>query len=759
MNDRHIGNPAMFDDPAMESLIADVADEFADRLARGERPEVEEYARRHPAIASVIRRVLPALQVMRLSGSGPVATLIATPGSDPVGTLGDFRLIREVGRGGMGVVYEAMQISLGRKVALKMLPFAAALDPKQLQRFKTEAQAAAHLHHASIVPVYGIGCERGVHYYAMQFIEGQSLDALLDELRRDRAAASERSATSGEPTAHQSGPLAATIRSTSSPTYFRTVAQWGIQAAEALEHAHQFGVLHRDIKPGNLIVDVHGHLWITDFGLARCQSDAGLTVTGDLVGTFRYMSPEQALGRRAELNQGTDIYALGATLYELLTLEPVFAGNDRQELLQRIAFEDPRPPRRVRKEIPGELETILLKAMEKQRDSRYGTAGELAEDLQRFLDDRPILARKPNVVEKAAKWARRHRVVVLSAVVLLLLAVVGLAISTVLVSREQARTKAAYGLLAQEEARTRAAYESEAQQRWQAEENFRQAQEAVDFFAHLSESELRDRPETRRKFLEAALQYYQAFIEQQGSNSSIRAELELSHMHVAKILKEIGSPADAQAATKFLQGGDYLRLLSNEAVQRDLVLSREQTTKIIEQIDRRGELFRDYRGWSADDWLARSHKLAAFDRAALAVLNSAQVKRLHQIAIQQQGVQAFLDPEVADTLQFTAEQRDKLRAMADEIRRLSQEDFRRFMFSPGRPGPGGFRPGGRRSEMDLAGPKRPEDPLKVLKEQMLASLTPAQRAKWDEMIGEPFTEMRHGGPSPGGPGGPRPFGP
>jgi eukaryotic-like serine/threonine-protein kinase len=759
----------LYNDPSLESLIADVADEFTERLGRGERVDAEEYARRHPAIADVIRRVLPALQVMRLSGSGPVPTVaMKSVSSDsvddsvasPVGTLGDYRLIREVGRGGMGVVYEALQISLGRKVALKVLPFAAALDSKQLQRFKTEAQAAAHLHHPSIVPVYGIGCERGVHYYAMQFIEGQSLDAMLDELRRDRAGeATARPATAGEPTAHQSGSLAATIRSTSSPAYFRMVSQWGIQAAEALEHAHQFGVVHRDIKPGNLIVDTQGHLWITDFGLARCQSEAGLTVTGDLVGTFRYMSPEQALGRRAELNQGTDIYALGATLYELLTLEPVFAGNDRQEILQRIAFEDPRPPRRLRKEIPTELETILLKALEKQRDCRYATAGEMAEDLRRFLDDRPILARKPNIIEKAGKWARRHRVVVVSAVALLLLAVVGLTISTVLISGAQARTQAAYALLAQEQSRTREAYELEAQQRSQAETNFRQAWQAVDFFAHLSESELRDHPEKRRKFLEAALQYYQAFIEQQGGDSSIRAELELSHMHVAQILKEIGSPADAQAATKFLQGGDFLRLLSHEAVQKDLLLTREQTTKITQQLDRRSDLFRDYRGWTAEDWLARSQKLATFDRAALAILNTGQMKRLQQIALQQQGVQAFLEPEIADTLQLSTEQRDKLRAMSDEIRRLTQEDFRRNMGPPG-PGPGrrgGFGPGGgwRRPDLEPAGPMRTEDALKILKEQAMATLTPAQKARWNEMIGEPFVgETRHGGPGGPGPGGP-----
>ena len=182
-----------------------------------------------------------------------------------------------------------------------------------------------------------------------------------------------------------------------------------MQAAEALEHAHELGVIHRDIKPANLLVDGRGNLWITDFGLAHCQSQAGLTMTGDLVGTLRYMSPEQALAKRVLVDQRTDIYSLGATLYELLTLEPVFDGRDRQELLRQIAFEEPRPLRRLNKAIPAELETIVLKAMEKNPADRYATAQELADDLERFLKDEPIRAKRPTLVQRARKWSRRHR--------------------------------------------------------------------------------------------------------------------------------------------------------------------------------------------------------------------------------------------------------------------------------------------------------------------------------------------------------------
>src|SRR5205823_14119961 len=186
-----------------------------------------------------------------------------------------------------------------------------------------------------------------------------------------------------------------TLASTHDRALFHTIARLGMQAAEAIDYSHELGVIHRDIKPANMLVDGRGKLWITDFGLVHCQSQAGLTMSGDLVGTLRYMSPEQALAKRVLVDHRTDIYSLGATLYELLTGEPVFAGNDRQELLRQIAFEEPRPPRRVNRAIPAELETIVLKALEKNPAERYGTAQELAQDLERYLKDEPIRARRP----------------------------------------------------------------------------------------------------------------------------------------------------------------------------------------------------------------------------------------------------------------------------------------------------------------------------------------------------------------------------
>ncbi len=362
-----------------------------------------------------------------------------TPGNGAAGpgsVLGDFRILREVGRGGMGVVYEAEQISLKRRVALKVLPLAATMDPRGLQRFQNEARAAACLHHTHIVPVHAVGCERGIPFYAMQFIDGRSLADMLRELRKLGDGRPEQQTTVLEPPPGGAGGAVATKPEARQTTatgsgakpgreYFRRVAEWGVQAAEALDHAHQLGVVHRDVKPANLLVDGRGSLWVTDFGLAQIQQgEASLTRTGDLVGTLRYMSPEQALAKRVVVDHRTDVYSLGATLYELLTLRPAFGGNDRHELLRQIAFDEPKPPRKVGRAVPPELEVIVLKALEKNPAERYATAQEVADDLRRWLDDRPIQARRPSFLQRARKWARRHQPAVRAGAALLVLAAV-----------------------------------------------------------------------------------------------------------------------------------------------------------------------------------------------------------------------------------------------------------------------------------------------------------------------------------------------
>jgi serine/threonine protein kinase/Flp pilus assembly protein TadD len=447
----------LHDSVSLESLVAEIADEFQARQKRGERPDIREYTARYPHYATVIGEVLAALRVVGLSGApGTLDPESLLAGSESaLGDLGDFRLVREVGRGGMGVVYEAIQLSLGRHVALKVMPFASTLDLKQLRRFKNESQAAAHLHHANIVPVLTSGCERGVHYYAMQFIEGQTLSAVIAELRRSSEPrrsiiGQDKNTTLPNSTLQHGSRLAgstlvaplSSLHSTQDAAYFRAAARLAIQAAEALEHAHQLGVIHRDIKPSNLLLDGDSHLWITDFGLAHCQSQVGLTMTGDIIGTLRYMSPEQALARRDTIDHRTDMYGLGVTMYELLTLEPAFAGTDRQELLRQIASEEPRLPRRVNKAIPAELETIVLKAMEKNPAERYASAQEMADDLDRYLRDEPIRAKRPSLAQRSRKWARRHRPMVWSAAAALVVALAALAGSIGWAVRDRAARRA-----------------------------------------------------------------------------------------------------------------------------------------------------------------------------------------------------------------------------------------------------------------------------------------------------------------------------
>jgi serine/threonine protein kinase len=427
------------DSGGADAALAELLDEVADRLRVGEAVDVEALALAHPEHAERLRRLAPAaLLLAELSGPSSGGGPGLAPGPEAeLGVLGDFRLLREVGRGGMGVVYEAEQVSLGRRVALKVLPLAATLDPRQLQRFHNEARAAASLEHAHIVPVYGVGCVRGVHYYAMKFIEGQSLADVIRRQHAERASAAASAQAPGAPGAVGS-PASATVPAAAARTEraprdaaaFRRIAGWGIQAAEALEHAHGVGIVHRDIKPANLMIDGRGALWVTDFGLARTTADAGLTLTGDVLGTLRYMSPEQALAKHGLVDHRTDVYSLGVTLYELLTGTPAVGGNDREAILNAITRDEPRPPRALEAAIPRDLEAIMLKALEKEPDERYGTAQEMADDLQRFLKEEPIRARRPPLWLRLRKWGRRHPPLVASlATVLLLLLAVGLVLA------------------------------------------------------------------------------------------------------------------------------------------------------------------------------------------------------------------------------------------------------------------------------------------------------------------------------------------
>ncbi|UCF34258.1 MAG: serine/threonine protein kinase, partial [Phycisphaerales bacterium] len=374
----------------------------------------------------------------------------ATGPQDERRRLGDFDIVREIGRGGMGIVYEARQVSLNRKVALKVLSGSLGLSSKAVVRFRREAEAAAKLHHTNIVPIYATGEEEGTHFYAMELIEGPSLNVVIRELRRagrpgparryeatdtrrneerepeaqaretDAQVSPATDATSLPPwlletmtsdAAPSHSPAAVSDSSTALTTgggYFDTIARLVAEVADALDYAHDQGVIHRDIKPSNLLLSPAGRMSINDFGLARMLEQPGMTMTGEFMGSPLYMSPEQIAVGRAPLDHRTDIYSLGATLYELLTLQPPFPGERRDQIIAQIIGKEPKPPRRLNKRIPVDLETICLKAIEKDPDRRYQTAGQIAEDLRRFVNRFAISAKRAGPVARTVKWVRRR---------------------------------------------------------------------------------------------------------------------------------------------------------------------------------------------------------------------------------------------------------------------------------------------------------------------------------------------------------------
>lgn len=482
-----------------------LADEFAARQRRGERPPLDEFCRRHPDLADDIRSLFPAMVALEQAKADAGPELAVQQADTPAVTLlGDFQLLRVVGVGGMGVVYEAEQLSLGRRVALKLLPAEVFRDPIKKRRFEREAKAAAKLHHTNIVPVHGFGEHEGTPYYVMQLIPGLGLDAVIDELRRlpgnsgtpepgrrpadDKAVLSvalarslvmdDSAATDGwktpvhdalsmtaaggitpgqtpparpdrGPTAslspsgiHLPGRAASAAGGSSGKktTYWESVARIGVQVAGALAYAHKLGVLHRDIKPANLLLDLDGIVWVTDFGLAKADDSDNLTHTGDLLGTLRYMPPEAFEGKS---DARSDIYALGLTLFELVALRPAYEERDKNKLVKQVTGGDPLLLRKLRKDAPRDLVTIVEKAIEKAPGRRYQSAGALADDLQRFQDGRPITARRATELERMWMWARRRPATagLIAALSLCLLA--GTVVSNVFAARARASARAA----------------------------------------------------------------------------------------------------------------------------------------------------------------------------------------------------------------------------------------------------------------------------------------------------------------------------
>lgn len=593
--------------------LTDVLDKYLSSLEKdaplSQQELLKENADIAPALGNYFRSLEDLHDMAAGFGGGPTAADDFADAEAPPGKkqIGDFELIREIGRGGMGVVYEARQISLDRQVAVKLLPFAAVLDAKQIARFKHEAQAAAQLHHPNIVPVFAIGVDRGVHFYAMQYIDGQPLDRAISELCGEKSEVKGRKSAvrgpsgtatkswnvSGKsgigikqedavvwsrsldsrsgrsvvesdgghspPYSAETQPYAAETRnnrrektkasrlvvgSVLSREHYRGVARLGMQAAEALHAAHEYGVVHRDVKPSNLLVEADGKLWITDFGLARFGRDTNLTRSGDLVGTIRYMSPEQAAGTPALVDHRTDIYSLGVTLYELACLRPAFPGEHEAAILKLIGNFNPPKPRTVRPDIPADLETVILKAMSPDRESRYATAADLAADLKCILDERPTKARPPTLLDRGGRWARRHQRMVSGGLLALTLALVGLTTAAAMITRSSLNEK---------ESTKRADRSNSA------------LFDMLNDIPKQLAGDLEGIPgaeRVRQNLLENTVPHYRQLITDTAGNAELQSAAAVAYSMVGSLLTEIGLAGEAVEIQK--QAAQVLEKLSGE---------------------------------------------------------------------------------------------------------------------------------------------------------------------------------------------------
>lgn len=746
-----------------DSQVVAAVKKYMRLLDAGTAPPLDKFLSEHEGISELLLPSLEGLALVHRAATTKPVSLVVPDSEFTAKPIGDFQIITELGRGGMGVVYEAIQLSLGRRVALKVLPFASGLDEIRLQRFRNEAHAAAALHHTNIVPVYAVGSDRGVHFYAMQLIDGSTLSELIDIMRTKNGNAKtslvnvKASPDHQRPEKNLDTKTLDTIArhstvldsSTSErQRYYRTAVRMAHQAALAVEHAHQYGVVHRDIKPANLLLDSAGRIWVTDFGLAQVQSEvSSLTRTGGPMGTLRYMSPEQAAGKRDELDHRTDIYSLGVTLYELLTLQPAIEGDGYRDMLNRLALHDPPAPRSIDPALPLELDTIIRKAIAKSPSDRYGSAAAFADDLQAWLDDKPIAAKPPTVLQRLSKWRRRNSGAVAVASGILLFATLGLLTTTLMIWREQRNT-------------------TEALKR--AERNFQHARSAVETFSDLSESELANRPDMqvlRRNFLETSLKFYQDFLSDLADDPAQSQDLELTSARVAKMLEEL----------RILENISPLRALADDRVQRDLGLDAESAMAIVfalNQFDEQRQSMADLPIHELPNESSEVAKLMKELNTFIASqLSPIQLERLKQIVRQQQLPFTFSSPEIGRVLNLTRQQRSNIHQIILETRPnrngkgldSSREEGRDLngrdrpgRFGASRP-PVGEHHGPQSHALSVMRSTRPvpensgnrgrlqferarSATTQNTMKHILEVLTPLQRSKWNELIGKPFDE-------------------
>lgn len=634
-----------------------VADEFAERCRRGEGPTVAEYAAQYPHLADKIHQLFPSIAMMEQLGDQQQAERRDAYGkagwSDPpLDRVGDFQIVREIGRGGMGIVFEAVQESLGRRVAVKMLARQALLDEKHVRRFRREAKTVASLHHTNIVPVFGCGEYDGYHYYVMQYIPGAGLDEVLAELRSQTGSATSQTAghvagivralrqgafahfrkvgSSSEIAGSQdisdesetlvgvhgsdagdigTNPkvLSASAESDSGKVafgknYWDSVARIGLQVADALHYAHAQGKLHRDVKPGNLLLDMAGVVWVADFGLAKALEHDDVSRTGDVVGTLRYMAPEQFAG---QADFRSDIYSLGLTLYELLTLKVVFEDSRRTHLVASNGAHHILPLlTAVNAAIPCDLETIVMKACAHDALDRYQTAAEMAADLQRYLEDLPILAKRSSLSERFVRWCRRNPVVGSLAGVAGLLLILVAASTTI----GYVRTNAALTRVSEERAKAEATLgvSLEALDKIYGRFSPNRLIEPTQLTVEIEDGEsmaVPAQPVLSREtaaLLEDILEFYDELSTQDSDNVELRTEAAKANRRVGDIQQRLG---DFDAAIKAYQRA----VKTYQAMVRD---SEKQDPYTIEIAHIHNEMGNVYRLWQRPDDARRSYRTA-----------------------------------------------------------------------------------------------------------------------------------------------------
>ena len=614
-NDRSLAGSG----PILEKIV----EQFTARLRAGEHPAIAEYQEMHPRLKNEIEDLLASVAMIEQLKSNPSNPADKNRRSlDDVSSLeqiGDYRIEREIGRGGMGIVFEAVHESLGRRVAIKVMPTPLVNREKYVERFKRESQAAARLHHTNIVGVFGVGDGDGFHYYVMDLVDGQTLSEVVHGLNPSELAGSTRkidetclkdTSNANSPAAIRTGPgtdsrlemdsprlgssqdssrLNSQLAQPATLKHFRWAARIGANIADALSYAHATNILHRDIKPSNIILDRKGVVWITDFGLAKDSSnELNLTKTGDVIGTPQYLAPESLEG---VYDRRSEVFCVGLTLYELATLQPAYASGTTAEVIRAIATTSPVSPRKINPKIPFDLSVIIEKAVARDPNSRYQSAKELRNDLHAFVANRPISARPPSTFENVVKWGRRNPLVAgLSAVSVLLLMMVAVSASVGILYTTDALKKA---VVAREDAEEFAEKMETQYARAEAnievtikafDEMFKQVvargasvtgEVDIDGFEELMGIET-SLTQKDAEFLEKLLAFYDQFATQNADNESLKNESAKAFRRVANIYQLIGDiDRSIDAYQKSIQL--YTQILTQNPNSKETLIALVQT--------------------------------------------------------------------------------------------------------------------------------------------------------------------------------------